>query len=316
MSDQNNSQSSFGAQQGNMSFDNSRFGAQQGSIVSSFASQQGNSGLAVGAQQANSGLVFGIPQTNSGAIIGPLPSNNMFAFNAQQGGLSSRGSHHKNRQRKKRRDRGHIKSKCPQQANNSSIETGQAGKPVIIQFNGSKPSSEGIALAERIATGQGAKQRAPRGAQRGAQSRGHGHGRVPSQHSSGQAAQTPMPTGPFGQGGNSFPRPILAAKGHKRGDQRQSGPINRNRCGNYGVSGHEIKQCVIPRADGCVHGCPICNDPSHQYDDCVNHNPVHDAHWPRPVIECRQCFGEFYKDHQGSHYKLQHPGMAPEEPSD
>jgi hypothetical protein len=40
-------------------------------------------------------------------------------------------------------------------------------------------------------------------------------------------------------------------------------------CGNCGLRGHAIRTCMGPiTPQGFVEGCPLCNDKSHNYEDC------------------------------------------------
>ncbi|KAL1843344.1 hypothetical protein VTJ49DRAFT_2161 [Mycothermus thermophilus] len=55
----------------------------------------------------------------------------------------------------------------------------------------------------------------------------------------------------------------------KRRRKRTAGPRSRS-CANCGREGHQVKDCVSPRADGYVHGCPKCNHDGHQYEQCYH----------------------------------------------
>ncbi|KAJ4136439.1 hypothetical protein NW768_004052 [Fusarium equiseti] len=46
-------------------------------------------------------------------------------------------------------------------------------------------------------------------------------------------------------------------------------------CPNCLRQGHEIAKCMIPRSDGYVHGCALCNSSTHQTDDCRQLSRMH-----------------------------------------
>ncbi|KAJ4024519.1 hypothetical protein NW752_003087 [Fusarium irregulare] len=53
---------------------------------------------------------------------------------------------------------------------------------------------------------------------------------------------------------------------------RRRSPVQ---CRNCTRLGHTIAKCMIPRNDGYVHGCALCNTWSHQTDDCRGLDKMH-----------------------------------------
>nr|CEG04552.1 unnamed protein product [Fusarium clavum]CEG05778.1 unnamed protein product [Fusarium clavum] len=53
---------------------------------------------------------------------------------------------------------------------------------------------------------------------------------------------------------------------------RRRSPVT---CRNRNRVGHTIAKCMIPRTDGYVHGCALCNAWTHQTDDCQQLLEIH-----------------------------------------
>jgi hypothetical protein len=69
---------------------------------------------------------------------------------------------------------------------------------------------------------------------------------------------------------------------HSIEKSRRNGKL---RCRNCWKLGHAIDECVLPAADGQVHGCPICNAANHSYEDCHYRDPKRDFYY---LVELRQ----------------------------
>lgn len=65
-------------------------------------------------------------------------------------------------------------------------------------------------------------------------------------------------------------RPDQAKEATEPPPQTQNNPMQpRLICGNCKKPGHALADCVIANAkSGFVHGCPVCNDSEHSFDDC------------------------------------------------
>ncbi|KAF4452999.1 hypothetical protein F53441_4230 [Fusarium austroafricanum] len=69
-----------------------------------------------------------------------------------------------------------------------------------------------------------------------------------------------------------FPLPAAVENGTAEEDDEvwdmfgQGGPFDR--CANCHREGHGVAQCMIPRPDGHVHGCSMCNTRDHRTIDC------------------------------------------------
>lgn len=46
-------------------------------------------------------------------------------------------------------------------------------------------------------------------------------------------------------------------------------------CRSFAGVGHTVAKCMIPRPDGYVHGCALCNTWTHQTDDCQGLSELH-----------------------------------------
>lgn len=82
-------------------------------------------------------------------------------------------------------------------------------------------------------------------------------------------------------------------------------------CANCKKFGHELADCVIPKGDGLVHGCPICNTQDHGLDECpkLNEDPtarseqvlpfVWDRRFNKPMIMSHKYNWAFLLAQQG-----------------
>jgi hypothetical protein len=65
------------------------------------------------------------------------------------------------------------------------------------------------------------------------------------------------------------------AERKRRSDMARLKKRGRIKCANCKKPGHGVDQCIHPKEDGYVHGCPACNG-THDFDDCLTCNHERD----------------------------------------